>query len=287
MKRKRLIHLHQIQSINRKTLRKMLTFDATLKKVYDSTPKELSEVLKIPYKIATTIYQDIRDKKSYATYKRNLQHIKIVTIYDENYPHLLKHIYDPPLVLYCLGNIDLLQSKRSISVIGSRKPSPEGPQKLHFLLTPLIHHRWTIVSGLAYGIDGLAHELTLKYKGYTVAVLGSGFHHIYPACHKHIFKDIIRSGLVISEYPPHVRAKKQHFPERNRIVSGLTEATLVIEAKERSGTNITVDHALEQGKEIYAVPGSILYAETKGCHKLIQQGAKLVMSAADILEDYT
>src|SRR5699024_9337460 len=143
-----------------------------------------------------------------------------------------------------------------------------------------------IVSGLVYGIDRFAHELTLKYNGNTIAVLGSGFNHLYPQAHDGLFKDIAQKGLVITEYPPHIRARKHHFPERNRIVSGLTVATLVIEAKEKSGTNITVEHALEQGKEIYAVPGSILCSKTKGCHKMIQEGAKLVMSANDILEDY-
>lgn len=285
-KRERLIFLHQIDSITRRTLRKMLQFNPSLEKIFTLSPHELSYRLAIPLKRATSIYFDIRDKATINLYKNNLSNIQTVTIFDQHYPEQLKHIYDPPLVLYCIGNIDLLHTRPAISVIGTRKPSNEGPQKLHFILAPLIYHEWTIVSGLAYGIDRYAHEITLKYNGNTIAVLGSGFHHLYPVAHKELFDKITKEGLVITEYPPHVRARKHHFPERNRIVSGLTGATLVIEAEERSGTNITVELALEQGREVYAVPGSIFCAKTKGCHKMIQEGAKLVMSAQDILEDY-
>lgn len=285
-KRKRLIHLHHLNSVTRKTLQLMLQIDPTLKLIYKLSPHQLSHRLSLSLERATAIYRELRDKDAYKTYQDNLNNITVVTIFDQQYPTVLKHIYDPPQVLYCLGNVNLLKASPSISVIGTRRPSQEGPQKLHFILAPLIHHGWTIVSGLAYGIDRHAHEITLKYKGKTIAVLGSGFHHLYPMSHDEIFQEIVQKGLVITEYPPHVRAKRYHFPERNRIVSGLTEATLVIEAEERSGTNITVDHALEQGKEVYAVPGSILSTQTTGCHKMIQQGAKLVMNAGDILEDY-
>lgn len=284
--RKRLIHLHHLRSVTRKTLEKMLELDSTLQKIYQLTPQELGHQLAITPKRATAIYNEVRDLEYYKTIRQHLNGITVVTIFDQIYPKMLKHIYDPPHVLYCLGNIKLLQNEPSISVIGTRKPSNEAPQKLHFILAPLIHHQYTIVSGLAYGIDKYAHELTLKYGGKTIAVLGSGFHHLYPTAHEHIFNEIIEKGLVITEYPPHIQAKRYHFPERNRIVSGLSRATLVIEAEERSGTNITVDHALEQGREVYAVPGSILNSQTVGCHKMIQQGAKLVMHANDIIEDY-
>lgn len=285
-RKKRLIHLHYSNKIPRRLLRRMLRFDPTLKKIYHLPVKDLQNYLRISFNQAIFIHNYVRNRQTYARLKQELQSITPVTIFDDEYPSLLKHIYDPPLVLYCLGDIQLLNATPSLSVIGTRKPSTEGPQKLHFILAPLIHHKWTIISGLAYGIDRHAHEITLQYKGKTIAVLGSGFHHIYPKAHEPIFKDIVHKGLVITEYPPYVRAEKSHFPERNRIVSGLTKATLVIEAEERSGTNITVDHALEQGKEVYAVPGSILNAQTTGCHRLIQQGAKLVMHAGDILEDY-
>lgn len=285
-KRERLIYLHHVKSISRTTLRNMLQFDPTLQTIFTLSPRQLSNHLAIPLKRATAIYHDIRNEATVTLYKKTLNHVDVVTIFDEQYPNQLKHIYDPPHVLYCLGNKKLLRTSPSISVIGTRKPSNEGPQKLHFILAPLIYHQWTIVSGLAYGIDRHAHDITLQYNGNTIAVLGSGFNHLYPASHKDIFHEIIRKGLVITEYPPHVQARRHHFPERNRIVSGLSAATLVIEAEEKSGTNITVELALEQGREVYAVPGSILSSQSRGCHKMIQDGAKLVMSAQDILEDH-
>lgn len=284
--RKRLIHLHHLTHITRPLLRKMLEFDSSLQSIYSLTPKELSNYFSIRYEQASLLYREIHDRSLIDLFRKNLKDTEIVTIFDKTYPSLLRYIYDPPLVLYCQGNQKLLQLEPSISVIGTRKASQEAPQKLHFILAPLIHKDWSIVSGLAYGIDYYAHEMTLKYDGKTIAVLGSGFNHLYPTKHEAIFRQIAQKGLVVTEYPPHVQAKKHHFPERNRIISGLTKATLVIEATEKSGTNITVEHALEQGKEVYAVPGSILNANTIGCHRLIQDGAKLVMNANDILEDY-
>lgn len=285
-KRGRLIHLHHLRNVTRKILGRMLQVDPTLRQFYKLSPKAMMLRLNISLEKATAIYHEIRDDEQNIFYKNNLKNIQTITIYDAQYPSLLKYIYDPPIVLYCLGNVELLKMKPSVSVIGTRKPSREGPQKVHFILAPLIHHNWTVVSGLAYGIDRIAHEITLQYGGNTIAVLGSGFHHLYPAAHAELFNKIREKGLVISEYPPHVKARKHHFPERNRIVSGLTEATLVIEAEKHSGTNITVDHALEQGREVYAVPGSILSSQTRGCHHMIQEGAKLVMHANDILEDF-
>lgn len=284
--RKRLIHLHHLTHITRPLLRKMLEFDSSLQSIYSLTPKELGNYFSIRYEQASLLYREIHDRSLIDLFRKNLKDTEIVTIFDKTYPSLLRYIYDPPLVLYCQGNQKLLQLEPSISVIGTRKASQEAPQKLHFILAPLIHKDWSIVSGLAYGIDYYAHEMTLKYDGKTIAVLGSGFNHLYPTKHEAIFRQIAQKGLVVTEYPPHVQAKKHHFPERNRIISGLTKATLVIEATEKSGTNITVEHALEQGKEVYAVPGSILNANTIGCHRLIQDGAKLVMNANDILEDY-
>src|SRR5690625_3753192 len=139
---------------------------------------------------------------------------------------------------------------------------------------------------MAKGIDSYAHKLALGHKGNTIAVLGGGFNHIYPKQNSMLYKQISEKGLVISEYPPHIPPKRYHFPERNRIISGLSFGTLVIEATERSGTLITVDQALDQGREVYAVPGSPLIPQTKGCHQMIQDGAKLVINADDIREDW-
>lgn len=285
-KRKRLIQLHHVRSVTRNLLRKMIKIDATLMSFFEMSPIELSKLLQITLERATSIFEQLQDQQLWNHYQRNLQNIHVITIFDEDYPVALKHLFDRPFVLYGLGNKQLLHEQPSISVVGTRHPSSMAPKKLHFVVSPLVHAQWTIVSGLAYGIDRLAHELALQYNGKTIAVLGSGFHHIYPNEHMHLYEEITTKGLVITEYPPHVKPKKYHFPERNRIISGLSNATLVIEAKEKSGTYITVDHALEQGKEVYVVPGSILCPQTKGCHKMIQEGAKLVTNANDILEDF-
>ena len=139
---------------------------------------------------------------------------------------------------------------------------------------------------MARGIDSYAHRIALFNQGKTIAVIGCGLEHIYPAENDSLYKQIEQNGLILSEYPPYVRPKPYHFPERNRIISGLSFATLVIEATSKSGTLITVDQALDQGREVYAVPGSILNQQSIGCHKMIQDGAKLVTNEAEIIEDW-
>nr|WP_084715678.1 DNA-processing protein DprA [Virgibacillus sp. SK37] len=210
----------------------------------------------------------------------------MLTIFDKDYPLLLKHIPDAPLVLYAAGDVTLLQQIPSLSVVGTRHPSIEGKKKTKWMLEELIDLGWIIISGMAAGIDSYAHHLTLSNKGKTIAVLGGGFRHIYPRHNIPLFNDMVKQGLVLSEYPPHFPPQRYHFPERNRIISGLSFGTLVIEAKERSGTLITVDQALEQGREVFAVPGSPFIPQTEGCHKLIQEGAKLVKGPHDIIEEW-
>src|SRR5699024_9332416 len=173
-----------------------------------------------------------------------------------------------PFVLYAIGKTELLQSSPTLSVIGTRTPSGEATDKIRYIVKPLVKNKWVIVSGMAKGIDSLAHWLSLSYQGKTIAVLGGGFHHIYPKQNISLFSQITEKGLILSEYAPHIPPKPYHFPERNRIISGLSFGTLVIEATEKSGTLITVDQALDQGREVYAVPGSPLVPQTKGCHKM-------------------
>lgn len=264
----------------------MFALDTSLESYFYLSPNELKQRLKIPIELANTIHHSLRQDNLRKVYENYQKRFHIITIFDKQYPNLLRNIPDPPYVIYGLGNVSLLQEKPSISVIGTRRPSEEASRKLHFIVTPLVKENWIIVSGLAYGIDSAAHQLSLKYSGRTIAVMGSGFEHIYPAAHKGIFNEIANRGLAITEYPPHVRPQRYHFPERNRIISGLTEATLVIEAMEKSGTLITVDQALEQGKDVYAVPGSIFHPQTIGCHQMIQDGAKLVTNSEDIKEDW-
>ncbi|WP_249869798.1 DNA-processing protein DprA [Oceanobacillus saliphilus] len=215
-----------------------------------------------------------------------MERFKIITIVDESYPPMLNTIKDAPLVIYALGDTSLLSDSPALSVIGTRNPSRDAGQKTELIVKPLIKDNWLIVSGMAKGIDSIAHQIALNSNGKTIAVLGGGFYHIYPKNNINLFKQIVKQGLVLSEYPPDVRPARYHFPERNRIISGLSFGTLVIEATERSGTLITVDQALDQGREVFAVPGSPLQPQTKGCHRMIQDGAKLVHEAGDIIEEW-
>lgn len=260
--------------------------DSTLKQIYVLPPSQLSKLLLLSTKNAAIFYADLHNETLKDQIKRDVNNFTVITIVDENYPHVLKPIKDPPFVLYALGNPLLLQLSPSLSVIGTRNPSNEAMLKMKLLVKPLIEKNWLIVSGMAKGIDSYAHKLALGYRNNTIAVLGGGFNHIYPKQNTMLYKQIAEKGLVLSEYPPDVPPKRFHFPERNRIISGLSFGTLVIEATERSGTLITVDQALDQGREVYAVPGSPLIPQTKGCHQMIQDGAKLVQNVQDITEDW-
>lgn len=284
--RNRLIHIHRSKGITRKTIRDFLQQDPTLESIYTMRPKDLSLHYSIPLKNATLFYTTLHDSQRRDQFIQDLKRHKIITIVDETYPPVLRTIKDPPLVLYCSGDMSLLLIEPAISVIGTRNPSNEALLKLDYIIKPLLQDQWVIVSGMARGIDGYAHKLALQNNAKTIAVLGGGFEYIYPREHISLFREIAHRGLVISEYPPDTRPEKYHFPERNRIISGLSFGTLVIEAMEKSGTMITVEQALDQGKDVYAVPGSPLIAQTKGCHLLIQDGAKLTQHANDIREDW-
>lgn len=284
--RNRLIHISRCSGITRRILRKMLHFDRTLRKIYQLSPIVMSELFHFPIERATKFHHDLHSPQTLNLLYKEQKQLKIITIVDENYPDMLKRIKDAPLVLYAKGNLNLLKNPFKISIIGTRNPSKEAYQKTRHYVQPLVSHGWLIVSGLARGIDRFAHEITLDYGGQTIAILGSGFHHPYPKENFHLLKKIVQKGLVLTEYPPHCPPAKFHFPERNRIISGLSLGTLVVEATEKSGTFITVDHALDQGRDVYVVPGPPNIPQTRGCHRLIQEGAKLVIDVNDILEEW-
>ncbi|MFB4167510.1 DNA-processing protein DprA [Virgibacillus sp. JSM 102003] len=284
--RKRLIHLHRCRGVTRKTIRKFIRYDPTLKSIYKLTSTQVSQFFSLPHKNAVLFHSDLRSQELKNQLKRDLTSYKVITVVDENYPFVLKTIKDAPLVLYAIGDTSLLNLDPILSVIGTRKPSREAKLKMEKYVLPLIQQNWIIVSGMATGIDSFAHQMALEHKGKTIAVLGSGFRHIYPKQNSALFKQIAINGLLLSEYTPNSPPERFYFPERNRIISGLSFGTLVIEATKKSGTLITVDQALDQGREVYAVPGSPLLKQTEGCHKMIQDGAKLVQEADDILEDW-
>lgn len=210
---------------------------------------------------------------------------RILTLKDEKYPYLLKEIPYPPPVLYTAGNIQLANEPQ-LAIIGSRKPTFAGIQVAEAFARELAEIGWVITSGLASGIDEAAHKGALISQA-TIGVIGNGIDIFYPRRNRQLQQKIFEHGLVISEFPLRTPPCKFNFPRRNRIISGLAMGTLVVEANIKSGSLITAKHALEQGREVFAVPGSIYNPRSKGCHFLIKQGAKLVEEVQDIVEEFT
>ncbi len=210
--------------------------------------------------------------------------IKMIPFTDSEYPSVLRTIPDPPVALFVLGTL-LKDDWKSIGIVGSRRASPYGRHVAAELAFGLVKRGFTIVSGLALGADAAAHEGALKAAGRTIAVLGSGVDIIYPKENYDLYEKISATGAIVSEYIPGSAPNKNHFPQRNRIISGLSLGTVVVEAPEKSGALITATHAIEQGREVFAVPGSINSIQSRGTHNLLRDGATLVESAAQIAEE--
>ena len=207
-----------------------------------------------------------------------------ITINDPDYPSQLKEIADPPPILFVRGNPELLPLPQ-IAIVGSRNPSSLGEETAFNFAKTLCRHGFVITSGLALGIDAASHRGALNANGNTVAVAGTGLDRVYPARHKELATEIVNNGVMISEFPPGTTAKANHFPRRNRIISGLCQGLLVVEAAKQSGSLITARMALEQNREVFAIPGSIHNPLARGCNALIREGAKLVETTQDILEE--
>ena len=212
--------------------------------------------------------------------------MKIIEIKDEFYPKNLLNVYNPPKKLYVLGDEKIL-NEFSIAIVGSRTPSKYGENIAKSLAYNLAKHNVSVISGMAKGIDSFAHIGCIFGRGKTIAVLGGGFNHIYPKENVKLLNDIIGSGgAIVTEYEENARPLPQNFPKRNRIIAGLSSGVVVVEAKERSGSLITADLALDQGKEVFAVPGNITSKLSKGTNELIKEGAKIVTNVFDILEEF-
>ena len=234
------------------------------------------------------IYQNILEKRpiNKEDVKKEIEklNVKWITLLSKNYPSFLKSIFKPPFVLFYEGDINLLsEDSKRIAVIGSRFNSQYGLKTTQKICKGLLEKNITIVSGLAKGIDGIAHNSCLDNNGKTIAVIGNGLNVIYPKENQKLYERIKENGLIISEYPPNTMPNPSNFPTRNRIIAAISGGILVIEAKEKSGTMNTVAHALEDGKQIFCVPERC--DENSGCNKLIKEGAKLVETATDILEE--
>ena len=209
---------------------------------------------------------------------------RIITCRDSDYPALLLEISDPPPLLYLHGNIEVLQEPK-LAVVGSRNPTAVGRQTATDFARHLSAAGLIITSGLALGIDAAAHQGALDAGAATIAVMGTGLDRVYPARNRDLARQIAEVGLLVSEFPPGTPPKAENFPRRNRIISGLSLGTLVVEAAIRSGSLISARFALEQGREVFAIPGSIHNPLARGCHHLIRQGAKLVETAQDIMDE--
>jgi len=221
--------------------------------------------------------------------KLSLRDIKFITIENPIYPKMLKEIYDPPFVLYYLGDIKFLNDFPCLSIVGSRKHTVYAQQVTADIVADLVAAKINIISGLALGVDALAHQAALNNHGLTAAILGSDldWENIGPKTNFNLAKQMLTTGgTIISEFPLGTAGFKGNFPQRNRIVSGLSQGVLIVEAGENSGSSITANCALDQGRDVYAVPGSIYNPCSFGTNLLIKKGAKLVTSAQDILEDF-
>jgi DNA processing protein len=210
--------------------------------------------------------------------------VDVLTVGDPQYPTRLREIHDPPVVLWTQGTQAILET-RSVAIVGSRYPSATGLATARRLSSELVRAGLTVVSGLARGIDGAAHRGALDAGGRTMAVLGNGSDVLYPAEHRDLYAAVRQAGVVVTEFPPGTRPHPRHFPLRNRIISGLSEAVVVVEASQKSGSLITARAALDQGRDVLAVPGDVACGRHRGCHALIKDGARLVETVDDILEE--
>ncbi len=212
--------------------------------------------------------------------------ISLTTILDDDYPQLLRHINVPPAILYYKG-APFLQHEKMVAVVGSRKADNYGQQVIESLIPSFIAHNWSIVSGGALGADSMAHAATINAGGKTIVILGSGLLHPYPHSNKSLFDEIIKSGgTLVSPFSLTTTARPGNFPARNRIIAGLSKGCIVVQAAKKSGASITARYALEQGRDVFAVPGHIDNILSAGCHALIQEGAKLITNAADVLQEF-
>ncbi len=279
-----LLALNKMNQIGPRTAMKLLERWPKLYKLFELSPTEMEQA-GLPKRLAQTLSQfDFTLIDEDLNWHNASSEHHLLTWESADYPDLLKEIPDPPIVLYAKGQLDALKQP-TLAVVGSRNPSITGIENAKQFSKEITRYGVTIVSGLALGIDAQAHLGCLASQGKTIAVLGTGIDSIYPRRHLKLAEQIIENGLVMSEFSLKSPPIAGHFPRRNRIISGLSLCTLVIEAAIKSGSLITARMALEQNRDVLAIPGSIHNPLARGCHFLVQQGAKLVTSIDDILNE--
>ena len=283
---KYLIWMVETAALPKQEIPHLLEHFGSAKAVFEASEQTLERYLPLkPAQKDAIAAKDLsRAEEILAACKR--QGIKLLSILDEAYPQRLKNIFDPPAVLYVRGQLPDMNSLPAIAVVGQRKATPYGRMAAEQLGYHLSNRGVVVVSGMAQGVDGAAHTGALQGAMPTVAVFGTAIDECYPASHAGMLRQILRHGAAISEYPPGKRGYPSYFPQRNRIISGLCLGTVVVEAPKKSGSLITASLALDQGRDVFAVPANVDAASSEGCNILIQSGAKLVRSVSDILEEY-
>ncbi|WVU12302.1 DNA-processing protein DprA [Natranaerobius thermophilus JW/NM-WN-LF] len=273
-----------IPGLGNNRIKKLIQWFGCGEEVWNSSIENLLEVSGISYDLAENIVVH-RSKIDLQKKVNEIMEQGIKIILPEEYPESLQEIYDSPVLLYAKGDVSLLNT-RKLAVVGTRKITSYGDIVIKNIIPSVTRADITIVSGLAKGTDAKAHYRCLQEGGKTIAVLGNGLDIIYPPENRELYKQISEKGLLISEYPPELGPQKFHFPQRNRIISGLSEGVLVIEAPKKSGAMITAQLALDQNREVFAIPGNINNPCSQGCNALIAQGAKVVTDPDDILTEY-
>lgn len=282
-KKKYWIWLSTIKGLGSRRKQILLNKYKTPERIYNLKKEE---ILKIKG-FSETLAECIIDKENKENLKKQIddiqeQNIKIITIEEKEYPQLLRTIYDYPVSIYVKGNEKILNGP-TIGIVGCRQSTAYGEKVAQYFAYNLSKRSINIISGLAKGIDSQSHIGAIKAKGITIGVIGSGLDIVYPKENQYLYDKIIReNGAIVSEYPLGVKPEKMNFPARNRIISGMSKGILVVEAKKKSGTLITVDFALEQGRDVYVVPGNIDEMNSVGTNDLIKQGAQMVTSHRDI-----
>ncbi len=280
-----LLALSLIKDIGPVMARRLVNNFGSAAEVFSQDEKSLMDVEGIGQQRARTIREFNRWRDAEAIIKRCREiNVQIISYFSALYPENLKTIHDPPLILYIMGK-PLPEDNLAIAIVGSRRTSEYGRRVAEKLSRELSELGITIVSGLARGIDTIAHTASLKSGGRTIGVFGSGLDRPYPPENKELIKKILNNGYVLSEFPPGTPPNKENFPQRNRLISGLSLAVIVVEAEAKSGALITAGYGLEQGREVFAVPGGIFLKTSQGTNSLIKKGAKPVTSVNDIIEE--
>lgn len=275
----------QVRGLGPVLLKRIYQTFGSMAEAWQALPTDLQQVEGIGGQTLTSIrqaQQEVEPLSLLAVHEHD--NLNFWSPCDREYPQLLWEIPDPPPILYYRGHLTSWNERNTVAIVGTRRATPYGRRWTKKIVTALAERGFTIISGMAEGIDGEAHKACLDVGGQTVAVVGTGVDQIYPHHHRDLYHQILNSGLVLSEYPQGTTPQKAHFPARNRIIAGLSRVTLVIEAPDRSGALITAYQANEYGRDVYALPNSLDVSEAKGCLKLLGKGAQAILGVDELLE---